>query len=94
MNMDSVKLGHAGAVDGPDLAGVPSQPPARSLHPAVLQVLQYFKYGHLPEKLQRVSRPFCDLAWTMAEWAPDSPEMTVALRKLLECKDACVRACL
>lgn len=64
------------------------------LHPAIVHVLTFFRYRHLPEKLQNVSKPFCDLAWQIAEWAPDSPETTVALRKLLEAKDCAVRACL
>jgi N-glycosylase/DNA lyase len=63
-------------------------------HPAVVHVLKFFSYSHLPEKLQDVSRPFAYLAQQVAERAPDSPETTVALRKLLEAKDAAVRAVL
>jgi len=55
-------------------------------------ILQFFSYGHLPEALQRVSKPFCDLAATIAGDLPRNPERTVALRKLLEAKDAAVRA--
>ncbi len=64
------------------------------LNPAVIQVLQFFKYTHLPEKLQEVSAEFSDLAWEVAYRAPQNPETTVALRKLLEAKDAAVRAAL
>lgn len=64
------------------------------LHPAVLQVLKYFQYQHLPLALQKVSWPFHDLAWKMAMELPESPEVTVGLRKLLEAKDAMVRAAL
>lgn len=63
-------------------------------HPAVAGVLRFFAFEHLPPKLQDVSRPFGDLAKMMAARAPESPETTVALRKLLEAKDAFVRACL
>lgn len=55
-------------------------------------ILQFFAYGHLPQELQAVSRPFGDLALTLVEELPRNPERTVALRKLLEAKDAAVRA--
>ena len=64
------------------------------MHPAISNVLKFFAYDHLPPKLQEVSRPFCELAKQVAERAPDSQETTVALRKLLESKDAAVRATL
>lgn len=63
-------------------------------HPAIENVLKYFKYTHLPPKLQEVSKPFCELAERTADLNPSSPETTVALRKLLESKDAAVRAAL
>lgn len=55
-------------------------------------MLQFFTFTHLPEHLQRVSRPFCDLAVTIVGGLPRNPERTVALRKLLEAKDCAVRA--
>jgi len=64
------------------------------MHPAIEHVLKFFAYEHLPEKLQEVSKPFGDLARHVAERSPDSQETTVALRKLLEAKDAAVRATL
>lgn len=64
------------------------------MHPATAHVLRFFGFTHLPEKLQEVSRPFAELAKQVAERTPDSPETTVALRKLLEAKDAAVRATL
>lgn len=57
-------------------------------------LLQFFKYDHLPQHLQEVSKPFCDLAKHIAETLPSNPETTVALRKLLEAKDCAVRAIL
>ena len=57
-------------------------------------ILQYFQYVHLPERLQAVSKPFGDMATWLVETVPRNPERTVALRKLLEAKDAAVRAAL
>lgn len=55
-------------------------------------IMQFFAFAHLPAHLQEVSKPFCDLAWHIVETLPRNPERTVALRKLLESKDAAVRA--
>jgi len=63
------------------------------MHPATEHILKFFEYGHLPPRLQDVSRAFCELAQEVAN-RTDSPETTVALRKLLEAKDAAVRAVL
>ena len=60
-------------------------------------ILQFFAYGHLPAHLQKVSSPFCELAKSLVAeetGIPRNPERTVALRKLLEAKDAAVRALL
>jgi hypothetical protein len=56
------------------------------------RILKYFAYGHLPMNLQSVSREFHVLANWIEESLPDGPEKTVAMRKLLESKDAAVRA--
>jgi hypothetical protein len=61
-------------------------------HSSVIHVIKFFNYEHLPQKLQDISRPFHELARKVADWAPDNPETTVALRKLLEAKDAAIRA--
>lgn len=55
-------------------------------------ILQFFAYAHLPPQLQEHSRPFADLANQIVATLPRNPERTVALRKLLEAKDAAVRA--
>ena len=57
-------------------------------------MMQFFEYAHLKPELQAVSRPFGDLAMTIATTLPRNPERTVALRKLLEAKDCAVRAAL
>jgi len=56
-------------------------------------IMKYFAFAHLPEKLQVVSKPFADIAEHI-HTLPRSAERTVALRKLLESKDAAVRAAL
>lgn len=56
-----------------------------------LPILQFFHFDHLPTHLQRVSQPFADLAEKVAE-LPRNAENSTALRKLLEAKDAAVRA--
>lgn len=55
-------------------------------------ILQFFGYAHLPPHLAEVSRPFAELAGQIIQTLPRNPERTVALRKLLEAKDAAVRA--
>jgi hypothetical protein len=67
-------------------------------------IMQFFAYAHLSPAMQAVSKPFCDLARRMVDGEasedgtvlvaplPRNPERTVALRKLLEAKDAAVRA--
>lgn len=55
-------------------------------------ILRFFHYTHLPVKLQAVSRPFCELAAHIVTTLPRNAERSVALRKLLEAKDAAVRA--
>ena len=56
------------------------------------RMLKFFAFGHLRPDLQRISQPFFDLAHLLALTVPAGPERTVALRKLLEAKDAAVRA--
>lgn len=55
-------------------------------------ILKFFGYAHLPEKLQGRSKPFHDLALAIVTTTPRNAERTVCLRKLLEAKDAGVRA--
>jgi len=55
-------------------------------------MLRYFTYSHLPGSLQDVSKLFHACAIAIAVSLPRSAERTVSLRKLLEAKDAAVRA--
>jgi hypothetical protein len=57
-------------------------------------IMKHFAYGHLPESLQKVSKPICDLAHKVNQELPDSAEKQAGLRKLLEAKDCLVRASL
>jgi hypothetical protein len=59
---------------------------------SIEHILQFFAFEHLREDLQAVSKPFSDLASHIVGTTPRNPERTVALRKLLEAKDAAVRA--
>lgn len=65
---------------------LPAPPPDR--------MLQFFTHAHLPDRLAKVSLPFCQLAEEICATLPSNPERTVALRKLLEAKDCAVRALL
>ena len=56
------------------------------------RMVKWFAYAHLPPKLQGTSRPFYDLALLLNARLEPGPERTVAFRKLLEAKDAAVRA--
>ena len=55
-------------------------------------IMQFFEYTHLPTHLQAVSQPFGTLAELIHTMLPDNAERGAALRKLLEAKDAAVRA--
>lgn len=65
----------------------------RDLHPSIKGVLRFFETEHLPEgPIKTTAAQFRAFAAGLAyDIAPD-PELTVALRKLLEAKDAAVRA--
>lgn len=61
------------------------------MHPAVKHLLLFFNHDLLAAPLRPVSQGFDDLAHKLAAQL-DGPELAVALRKLLEAKDAAVRA--
>lgn len=56
------------------------------------RMIKWFEFQHLPESLQQISRPFSLLAHQIIVDVEPGPEQRVALRKLLEAKDAAVRA--
>jgi hypothetical protein len=57
-------------------------------------ILRFFRFDHLPAKVQIVSRTFAEIAQFVITICPHNAERSVALRKLLEAKDAAVRAAL
>lgn len=62
-------------------------------HPAICEKLQWFEYGHLPPHLAEVSQEFEKLAYLLTgPLALSGPQATIALQKLIEAKDAAVRA--
>jgi hypothetical protein len=69
-----------------------TQPQQTAPAPQVEHIAQFFAYEHLPPHLREVSAPFGQLAQIILDTLPRNPERTVALRKLLEAKDAAVRA--
>lgn len=54
--------------------------------------IQYFAYDHLPAHLQEVSQKFFNLATWMCNTFTYSKQLEISLYKLLEAKDAAVRA--
>lgn len=56
------------------------------------RMMKWFKYDNLPPHLQEVSVGFYDLAVGICNIVEPGPERTVALRKLLESREAAIRA--
>jgi hypothetical protein len=62
-------------------------------HPATAQIARFFEFDHLPDGPLREASELCaELAFQVIVTTPDSPELSVGLRKLLEAKDCFVRA--
>jgi hypothetical protein len=55
-------------------------------------LMQFFAYEHLPPHLQDVSAPFSHQARELLLTLPANRMRTIALEKLIEAKDAAVRA--
>jgi len=55
-------------------------------------LLEAFRYGHLPEHLQARSKPWCDLAHELVRTTPPGRWLTMSLEHLMIAKDAAVRA--
>lgn len=56
------------------------------------RMLKWFAWDHLPAELRPIARKFEWMAQSVTGQVPPGPERTVALRKLLEARDAAVRA--
>lgn len=61
------------------------------IHSECQSIYKFFEYKHLPPFLQNVSKEFHILATKLMDLNPNH-EKVAALRKLLEAKDAAVRA--
>jgi hypothetical protein len=59
-------------------------------HPDTRHFEPLFRYDHLPENLQMISKPIHDVAQFMIELLQDGPELTEGLRKLWEAKNSLV----
>lgn len=57
-------------------------------------IMRCFAYEHIRGDLQEISKLFSWVAWEMENLLPNGPEKYTALKKLLEAKDAAVRAAL
>jgi hypothetical protein len=62
------------------------------MHPATRAILRWFDPDDLPDDLQWVAAPIQALACRYAHELPQDPEVTVGLRKLLEAREAFLRA--
>jgi hypothetical protein len=93
---DCIRMVHrninCGGLNMPDIHPAPIEFSESEL--ATDPILRYFHYAHLPDRLRAASQPFCTLARHIIGTTPRNAERTVALRKLLEAKDAAVRAML
>lgn len=75
------------------MSTTPAEPtnPWATRHPSVSHFDRLFAYAHLSGDLAPISQVFADVAVHLLGQLQDGPELTVALRKLLEAKDAAVR---
>jgi hypothetical protein len=69
----------------------------KELHPSIPALLEFFNYDHLPPELQKISKPFYELAHKMAEDLDTQhigagAQLNRGIQKLLESKDCMVRA--
>lgn len=58
---------------------------------AVIHVLQFFADDYLPEELLQITVPIRVVAFDMVDRTLDGPELTVALRKLLDAREGFIR---
>lgn len=56
-----------------------------------INVLQFFGDAHLHAELRNITTPIRELAFEQVDRVSDGPELTVALRHLLDAKESFVR---
>lgn len=70
--------------------------PGSTIHPSTQAWLDLFEFhpmeGHYQLQVNRLRDVFKDLAQYIVEMTPNNPQQTVALAKLMEAKDAAIRA--
>ncbi len=79
-------------MDQPEINPLSTKPDGTPRHASVAGVLKHFRFAHLPERLQAISKPCAELAIAMADALPETPDLTCGLRDLLTAKDNFVRA--
>lgn len=57
------------------------------------KLLQFFQSAHLRPDVAAIAGPFATLADWIDGHLPQNPERTIALRKLMESRDAAIRCC-
>jgi hypothetical protein len=59
----------------------------------ICETLKYFEYAHLPEYLQKKSKIFYSLAFTLVNYSPCyNSQLLFSLQHLLISKDAAIRS--
>jgi hypothetical protein len=66
----------------------------RVLHPSTRHFVPFFKYDHLPLRLQETSKPCWEFFVEVVRNGKCGQELSAGLRKLLEAKDCFVRSAL
>lgn len=66
-------------------------------HPALTEALRWLHWKHLPDHLAEISRPISELGHHLADQlapngAAPSPQLLLGIQRLVEAKDALVRA--
>lgn len=64
---------------------------ATGRHPGTQHIVQFFTTDHLPPRLAHVVDVYAVAVQHLLDDLEDGPELTVALRHLLDSKDAAVR---
>jgi hypothetical protein len=63
-----------------------------NLHPSIVEKLEHFEHDHLAEPLKNIVQYAGNFAHWLADNVESHPQLTIALQKLIEVKDAAVRA--
>ena len=89
-NKPETQLGPVGPLDEGTRAQLAKHAAGR--HPSTVQLVKYFAFAHLADRLRIISEIYAGAALDLLAQLSDGPELTAALRKLVESKDCAVRA--